>query len=198
VKENPLDFSPIPRGQKGLSPHHMALVALFAVLTAVGAFIRVPLPFVPFTLQFFFCALGGLLLGSRLGSYAQVVYMAMGLLGLPVFSGGGGIQSLLRPSFGYIVGFVAAAWVIGRLGEREKLPWTFWSATRATLAGLGVLYLVGVPWLWAVYSWYLNDPKPLSWAVTYGFLIFLGGDLVKTALAAFVACRMGVLRKGRG
>ena len=177
------------------SPHSMVLVALFAVLTAVGAFLRIPLPFVPFTLQFFFCALGGVILGARLGACAQALYVGMGLSGLPVFAGGGGIAALLHPTFGYVLGFVLAAWVVGRLVESGKNPLTFWRVVGATLAGLSVVYLVGVPWLWTMYSWYLNDPKPVSWAVTYGFLIFLGGDLVKTALVALVAHRLGWLRE---
>ncbi len=188
------DFTSSPR-RRPFSTRHMVLVALFAVLTALGAFLRIPLPFVPFTLQSFFCALGGILLGARLGACAQILYMGMGLVGLPVFAGGGGIQSLLHPTFGYVVGFVLAAWVIGYLGERRNGPLTFWRVAGATLTGFLVLYLVGVPWLWAVYSWYLHDPKPVSWVVIYGFLVFLGGDLAKTALVALVACRLPHFRE---
>ena len=64
----------------------MTLSALFAVLTAVGAFIRIPFPLVPITLQTFFVFLSGALLGSRAGALAQVLYLGMGLIGLPIFS----------------------------------------------------------------------------------------------------------------
>lgn len=71
----------------------MTLSALFAVLTALGAFIRIPFPLVPITLQTFFVFLSGTLLGSRAGALAQVLYVGMGLIGLPVFTGGGGVPS---------------------------------------------------------------------------------------------------------
>jgi len=86
-----------------LSTKDIAQIALFAALTAVGAFIRVPLPIVPFTLQTFFVALSGALLGARRGMLAQLLYVAIGLLGVPIFTKGGGIGYVFQPSFGYLV-----------------------------------------------------------------------------------------------
>ena len=76
----------------------MALVALFAALTAVGAFIRIPVPVVPFTLQFLFTNLAGLLLGAKRGAAAVCVYMAAGLIGVPVFTQGGGPWYVMNPT----------------------------------------------------------------------------------------------------
>ena len=84
----------------------MILVALFAALIAVGAFIRVPVPLVPFTMQTFFVVLAGMLLGKKLGGASALVYLAVGLIGIPVFTQGGGIGYVLKPSFGYLIGFV--------------------------------------------------------------------------------------------
>lgn len=78
---------------------------LFTALIAVGAFIKIPIPVVPFTLQYLFTMLAGILLGSRLGSLSVLAYMILGLIGLPIFSEGGGIGYVFKPSFGYIIGF---------------------------------------------------------------------------------------------
>ena len=72
--------------------YKIALVAMFAALSAIGAFIRVPMPMVPFTLQLFFTTMAGLLLGGELGALSVGVYVLIGLLGLPVFTGGGGFS----------------------------------------------------------------------------------------------------------
>jgi len=76
---------------------NLIIVAMFAALTAIGAFIKVPIPYVPFTLQYLFCALAGLVLGSKLGALSQIVYVAIGLSGVPVFTEGGGIGYIFKP-----------------------------------------------------------------------------------------------------
>ena len=81
----------------------MAICSLFTALTAVGAFIKIPIPVVPFTLQFLFTILAGLLLGARLGAVSMGAYAFLGLAGLPIFAEGGGFWYVLKPSFGYIL-----------------------------------------------------------------------------------------------
>ena len=97
---------------------NLILVSLFAALTAVGAFIRIPIPFVPFTLQYLFCAFAGILLGPKLGALSQIIYVGMGLIGIPVFTEGGGIAYVFKPTFGYLIGFIVAAYVIGKIAEK--------------------------------------------------------------------------------
>ena len=80
---------------------NMVLCAMFTVLVAIGAFIRVPVPFVPFTLQVLFTTLAGLILGPKLGAMSVTLYVALGLLGLPIFASGGGIGYVFQPTFGY-------------------------------------------------------------------------------------------------
>ncbi|XRD23823.1 biotin transporter BioY [Lysinibacillus fusiformis] len=96
----------------------LVMIAMFAALTAIGAFIKIPLPIVPFTLQIVFVFLAGCLLGSRNGLYSQLVYIGVGLVGLPVFTQGGGITYVVQPTFGYLIGFALAAYVIGMIVER--------------------------------------------------------------------------------
>ena len=101
---------------------NLILVALFTALTAVGAFIRIPVPVVPFTLQFLFTMLAGLLLGGTLGATSVLVYIILGLLGLPVFTSGGGIGYIFQPTFGYIIGFCIAAYVTGKIANKTENP----------------------------------------------------------------------------
>ncbi|ACZ18481.1 biotin transporter BioY [Thermanaerovibrio acidaminovorans] len=171
---------------------HWVLAGLFAALTAVGAFIRIPIPYVPFTLQFFFCALSGILLGSRWGFASQVIYVLMGLSGLPVFTAGGGPSYVFQPTFGYLVGFCLGGYLTGLIWERAKARNFLW-AYLAALGGLAVIYLVGVPYLWMIVDMYLGKGRGVAWAVKVGFLTPIGGDLVLCALIAMVALRLDKL-----
>ena len=96
---------------KTVPTHSLALCALFAAMIAVGALIRIPIPLVPFTLQFLFTTLAGLLLGAKQGTVAVAIYIVIGLAGLPVFSQGGGLGYVLQPTFGYIIGFCLGTYV---------------------------------------------------------------------------------------
>ena len=100
---------------------NMVLAALFAALTAIGAFLQIPTGTVPITLQFLFTALAGLLLGWKWGAVSQLLYVGIGLLGLPVFTQGGGIGYVLQPSFGFLLGLIPAAAVIGALSNTLRL-----------------------------------------------------------------------------
>lgn len=97
----------------------MTRVALFAALTAVGAFIRIPLGYSSITLQTFFTAMAGCVLGPWYGALSQLVYVALGLVGLPIFTQGGGIGYLMQPTCGFLIGLIPAAWVIGRIAGRK-------------------------------------------------------------------------------
>ncbi|MFQ5769363.1 MAG: biotin transporter BioY, partial [bacterium] len=101
--------------------HFYILSSLFAALTAAGAFIKIPLPYVPITLQTFFVLLAGLVLGPKFGALSQIIYLAVGLLGVPIFAHGGGPGYILQPTFGYLLGYPIAAFVIGLLTKRKKI-----------------------------------------------------------------------------
>ena len=103
-----------------INTRDLILVSLFTALMVVGAFIKIPFPLLPITLQPFFCAFAGLILGSRLGALSQIIYVVMGLVGLPVFTQGGGLIYVFVPSFGFLLGFILGAYVIGRISENFK------------------------------------------------------------------------------
>lgn len=172
-----------------LSTKDIAQIALFAALTAVGAFIRVPLPFVPFTLQTFFVALSGALLGARKGMMAQLLYVVIGLLGVPIFTKGGGLGYVFQPSFGYLVGFILSAWLTGRLVERLK-ELKILKVFACILAGLAVTYLLGVTHLYLISNLYLKNVMPLGKAIYYGFLVTIGGDLLTLYPASILVAKL--------
>ncbi|MEQ8155314.1 MAG: biotin transporter BioY [Clostridiaceae bacterium] len=174
---------------------NLILVAVFAALTAVGAFIRVPIPYVPFTLQYLFCALAGIILGSRLGALSQIIYVGIGLAGVPVFTEGGGLNYIFKPTFGYLIGFIIAAYVIGKGRENIKRL-TFLKAIMILLSGLFFIYLFGVIYLYISFNIYLGKAVSLYFAFFYGFVVCIAGDLVLTAFVAYVAVRiLPILRR---
>ena len=156
------------------------LVALFAALTAVGAFVRVPLPGVPFTLQVPAVLLAGIALGPWLGAASQMAYLAVGLIGLPVFATGGGPGYVLTPTFGFLAGFVVAAPVVGLAAGDPSRSGTPRIALALTL-GILAIFGVGVPW----FGWNLAvyQHKPVPSAVLWKFAaVYLPLDLLKAAL----------------
>lgn len=168
---------------------NLILVAMFAALTAIGAFVRIPIPYIPFTLQFLFCAFAGILLGARLGALSQLLYIAVGLLGLPVFAEGGGIDYIFKPSFGYLIGFVAAAWVIGTLTQRIKCL-TFAKAFAAIMVGVFSLYSIGTIYLYLILNLYLGKTVSIWWAVYNGAIIFLIKEIVLGIIIALSAVKI--------
>ena len=162
----------------------MVLISLFAGLTAIGAWCTIPLPTpVPFTLQILFCMYSGLLLGSKRGALSQVVYVMMGLAGMPVFSGGsGGISYVAKPTFGYLIGFIICAYLIGKLTEKtEKI--NIFNLTVYVVLGLFVEYAIGATWLYFNMKFYLTMEYTVKQAVVGGVLPFVVWDLLKGFIA---------------
>ncbi|MBS7527019.1 biotin transporter BioY [Fusibacter paucivorans] len=165
----------------------MVIIAIFAALTAIGAFIKIQIGVVPFTFQFFFCALSGALLGAKRGVLSQLLYVGMGLIGIPVFTNGGGPTYIFQPTFGYLLGFIICAYIIGWATERMSevsLP----KVLAATVAGLMVVYIVGVPYLYLIVRVYLaTGTYTFMNAVVGGFVPFIGPDLIMSVITASVA-----------
>jgi len=156
-------------------------VMAFVILTALGAFVRLPLPFtpVPITLQTFFVLLSGAFLGSRLGAASQLGYILLGIAGLPIFTNAGsGLFYLFGPTGGYIFGFILAGYFIGRfIKYRQK---NFISLFCLFCLADFLLLLSGVVWLKVIFGY------RLSRLFLIGFIPFLPGDLIKAWAASFI------------
>ena len=168
----------------------LAYIALFAVLMAVCAWITVPLPkpLVQFTMQTFAMFTALLVLGGRRGLYVMVVYLLLGAVGMPVFSGfRGGMGVLLDTTGGYIIGFAASAllyWLVtAKWGD--SLP----VAIIACVLGLAVCYAFGTAWFLVVYA---RNSGPIGLATALGWCVFpyIIPDLVKLALAVVLSRRV--------
>lgn len=160
-----------------------ALALGFAALTGVAAQVRVPLPFtpVPVTLQTFAVLLAGLALGWRWGGASQALYAGLGAAGIPWFTGmGAGLGTVLGPTGGYLVGFVFAAALVGYAVDRHP------AARRPPVllgvllvANFGIIYGVGLPWLYGWFALATGSTPALLELLTMGLFPFVPGDVVK-------------------
>lgn len=175
----------------------MILCAFFSALIAAGAFIRIPIPIVPFTLQFLFTTLAGILLGAKAGAVSVGIYIAMGLIGLPIFAEGGGVAYVFKPSFGYIIGFAAAAYVTGAIAEKSERPGVK-RLLAAAFAGLAIVYAFGMVYYYFMSNFYLGTPIGLWPLFIYCFVLAVPGDIVLCAVAALLGKRLiPVIKKKR-
>jgi biotin transport system substrate-specific component len=156
-------------------------VTFFIIATTLGAYIRIPVPGtpVPITLQTFFVVLSGAVLGSRLGLFSQIGYILLGAAGLPVFQGYAfGAAHIFGPTGGYLIGFLAASFLAGKILERENN--SLLKILSAFTAGNIALYALGILWLMLIYRIsFIN-------AVIIGVLPFFTIELAKIFLAAAV------------
>jgi biotin transport system substrate-specific component len=166
-----------------VAPRALAEVALIAALTAAGAFIRLPLPYVPITLQGAFVCLAGIWLGPARGATSQLVYLLTGLLGFPIFARGGGPHYVLEPSFGYLLGFPLAALAIGLLTRGSP---SYLRCLLAIAAGLALIYLPGVSYLYLNLHYVVGREIHPGTACRLG-LAPLPKDLLLAPLIALVA-----------
>lgn len=180
-------FETIARRAELNLAHRAAAVLLITALTAAAAQVSIPLPFTPvvFTLTPMVVLLGGAALGRRLGMTSQVLYLAAGIVGLPVFAASAvlpqGAARLFGPTGGYLMAYPFAAWVAGALAERG-LDRRYLTSVLAMLAGLVVIFFGGVLWL----AFSPLGPLGIPGALTAGFYPFIVADVFKLCVAAAV------------
>jgi biotin transport system substrate-specific component len=158
----------------------VVLASLMAALTAVGAYIHIPIGPVPIILSTLFAVLSGLLLGSRWGLVSMGVYLLVGAIGMPVFAGGkGGFAHFFGPTGGYLFGFAFASWITGFISERSRGSLTL--DVLVVIIGSLAIYALGVPWLKVVTQ--MSWPKTLM----VGVVPFLIGDTIKAFVVVVLA-----------
>lgn len=171
------------------------LVPLFTALMAAGAYIRIPIPPVPITLQTLFLFLAMLLLPPRESAYSMVLYLILGIIGLPVFTSGGGIAAVTGPTGGFLLGMLIAAF-IGAFLAKRKHDSVLWNVIVAVIADI-IIYIPGI--LWLMHSTGMTLPA----AISGGLIPFIPGDAIKIVIAAISAkalypqCKSLLERKDR-
>ena len=159
----------------------------WGALTDIGAFLHFQLFQATITLQFFFTAMAGLLLGAKLGALSQLLYVVLGLVGVPIFAAGGGFGYVFNPTFGFLLGLIPTAWVIGKIAEKDR------SVPRlllACFAGLAVLYLVGLPYIALIVNVYKGGNVSGMTLATAYMLPYLPGDCLKIVVSVILAPRI--------
>ena len=163
----------------------LTLCALFAALIAIGTHIKIPTPLLPLTFQTLFVVLSGLVLGRKYGALSVCVYVVAGVMGLPVFTG-----SALNPTFGYIIGFIPGAWLSGYIAERFKPCFMTW--TLGAVAGIAVIYAVGIPYYYVMSKYYIGNEIGAKTLLLYFVLMPIPGDVAKSILAGLIVQRLAV------
>jgi biotin transport system substrate-specific component len=169
---------------------YMIYTAIFAALTCISGFIlKIPVPFLPFpiTLQVFFVILAGLMLPPVYAFASQALYVLIGLAGLPVFASGGGLGYVFQPSFGILLGFMAAALVIALLKKHVKIESKLFLYTLCGTIGIIVMYIIAMPYMYGILKFYLAKDITLKYILINYCLIFIPFDLIKAVAAAFLA-----------
>jgi biotin transport system substrate-specific component len=173
----------------------LTAAAMFVALMAVGANITSIAPFlvvggVPITLQTFFAILAGVVLGSRLGAIAMMVYAFVGLVGVPVFAQfSGGFASFLKPTFGFIVSYVFTAYVTGYIIEKMKN--TVGVFAFAALVGMAINYLFGTNWMYAAYKIWAAAPDGFTYKMAWLWMVVpLPKDIILAILAGVMGLRI--------
>ncbi|MDT8716906.1 biotin transporter BioY [Clostridium sp. 19966] len=172
----------------------MILAALFTALTIVGAFIKIPIGPAPISLQYLFIALSGILLGPALGSASQLVYVILGLIGIPVFTSGGGLSYIFTPTFGYLISFIIAPLIIGSLIKNKK-P-SFLRIFIACFAALIVTYIIGSTYMYVILNYVSKIHMNILQVLKLAVIVFIPGDISKCIIAALIGKKaIPILRK---
>lgn len=171
------------------SARDITMTAVFAAMAVVAAvLVRYAGPVVPFSLMPLVSMLAGGILGPRLGAMSIIVYILLGLVGVPVFAAPpfGGPSYVFQPTFGFLLGFAGSAYVIGvLLKNREKNSGTRYLG--AMFAGIVVYNVIGLPYLYVILNFYLGQTVSVAQVLKVGFIPFIAFDLVKAALATALA-----------
>jgi biotin transport system substrate-specific component len=172
-----------------ITAYRLSLSALFLALIIVSTFIRIPFPVIPITLQTLVVLLAAMILGHKLAGLTVGTYLLMGLAGLPVFAAGGGIFYIFKPTFGYLIGFLLAALVVGILSSRLKVK-SFARLCLFGMAGIVIIYASGIGYMLLLSAFYTKTPSPAASLFTVNFALTIFSDFFKCAVAAFLAVKI--------
>jgi len=170
-------------------------IGIFTALTSIGAFISIPIGPVPITLQTFFVLLSGIILGSKKAMFSLIAYVLLGLIGLPIFAEfSGGLQTIFKPSFGFLIGYIIAAYCVGLFIENK--PKTIKNMSIAVLMGTLIIYAIGLPYMYYILNIMLTNNFAIISILKMGMLVFIPGDALKAASAVLIGKKLqGKLNK---
>jgi biotin transport system substrate-specific component len=169
-----------------MNTKNLAMTAVFAALMCLASMALrwVSTALIPFSILPLIVYLAGIILGARYGALAMFVYLILGLLGLPVLASApfGGLGYVLKPTFGFLIGYIATAYVIGLIYK----PGSLWRAALGVLAGIVVLYLLGITYFYGILTWVLHKDGGIWKVLELGFFPYIIPDLVKAVIAVLI------------
>lgn len=169
---------------KQLNTRDMVLSAMFIALITIGAFIKVPVPNMPFTLQFLFTNLAGIILGANLVGLSVLIYVLAGLIGLPVFTTGGGPGYIFYPTFGFLIGFILGTYISGKFLENREFNRK--NIFLASIINLLIVYALGMIHYYFISNFYSDSPIGVGALFLYCFVLAAPGDLFLCFISASV------------
>ena len=167
----------------------LLLCAMFTALVCIGAFIRIPTPLVPLTMQLWCTTMAGMLLGPKLGAVSVLVYVLLGLTGVPVFTMGGGIGYVFQPTFGYLLGFIGGTWLTGFIARKKEQPDFKWLLL-AAVSGMLIVYICGTAYCYVISRFVLGTATAFWPLFVSCFVLPLPGDTVLCIVSAFLGRRL--------
>lgn len=170
----------------------LVLIAIFVALIAVGAFIKFPIGIVPVSMQCAMCVLCALILGAKDGVATIAIYLIMGLIGIPIFTAGGGFTYVLQPTFGYLLGYIVAVPVgaIVARGVHNTARPKLWRLLLGALTVLAILYTFGVFYMYLMLNYYMGNAIDMSKAWLTGAAVFLPTDCMWCVVASLIAYKV--------
>lgn len=190
---------------KRFSTKDITVAALFTALIAVGAFISIPIGLVPITLQTLFLMLAVFTLGKVRALLASLVYVVIGILGIPVFAGGnGGPSHILSPTFGYLIAFVIGAYITAAIVEKGLNNASVKSCScvicahksellvylKAGIVYTIIIYVIGLAYLYVILNVYLHKNVSIFTVFKTGCFVFLPGDIIKMIAAMLISIKL--------
>lgn len=169
---------------------NLVFSSLFICLLAVSAYIRIPIGTISITFQTLFIFLIGMMLESKWGTVTVFCYLIIGLLGIPVFSNGGGLFYIFQPSFGYLIGFLFATLVMGLLLKKEQ---TFKNMILSGFVGLFIIYIIGLIYLYLISIYYYDFTIDGIKFIVYYLLIPLPIDIISIFISAIISKRVKII-----
>jgi biotin transport system substrate-specific component len=155
----------------------LVIAALFVALIAIGALVKIPLGPVPFTLQLPMVILTGLLLGPKLAFISLITYTLLGLLGIPIFAGASGLGAFVSPTFGFIIGYIPAALIIGVGKNKSIAKMVMW-----TMFGMSLVFICGTIYFYFIMEIVVKSPMSISEVLMAAVIPFLLKDIILAVL----------------
>ncbi len=169
--------------------YDLTLMAICLALMIVGAKLAIPIGPIPVTFQTLAVFIISLVLGTKRAAIVFTIYIILGLIGLPVFSTGGGIQYIYMPSFGFVVGFLLASLVIGLEPRFNK----FYAKYILSFIGLIIINVCGLSYMFVVFNLYKGLNKDFIYVIQVGLLPFITKDIFMVILACIIYSRLKIV-----